>query len=94
MSRTRGRRYEKEPKLNIKKVIAVILAIIVIIMFIIIIKNIVSSDENNGKISSLSYFASFHDNKWGIIDSSGKDVIEPSYEEMIVVPDEKKDVFI
>ena len=40
MSRARGRRYDKEPKLNMKKVIAVILAIIVIIMFVIIIKNI------------------------------------------------------
>ena len=42
MSRSRGRRYDKEPKLNIKKVIAVILAIVVIVMFVIIIKNIVT----------------------------------------------------
>ena len=94
MSRARGRRYEKEPKLNIKKVIAVILAIIVIVMFVIIIKNIILGNDENTKISSLSYFASFQDDKWGVIDSNGKDVISPSYVEMIVIPNSKKDVFI
>ena len=72
MRRARGRRYDKEPKLNMKKVIAVILAVIVIIMFVIIIKNIVSRDGENSRISSLSYFASFQDNKWGVIDSNRK----------------------
>ena len=72
MSRARGRRYDKEPKLNMKKVIAVILAIIVIIMFVIIIKNIVTGDGENSRISSLSYFSSFNDNKWGVIDSNRK----------------------
>ena len=42
MSRgSRGRRYE-EPKLNMKKVFAVILAIIVIIMVIFIIKGVLT----------------------------------------------------
>ena len=76
MSRARGRRYDKEPKLNMKKVIAVILAIIVIIMFVIII-NIVTSDGENSRISSLSYFASFNDNKWGVIDSNRKRCNKP-----------------
>ena len=50
MSRAKGRRYDKEPKLNMKKVIAVILAIIVIVMFVIIIRNIVSGDGDNDRI--------------------------------------------
>ena len=94
MSRAKGRRYDKEPKLNMKKVIAVILAIIVIVMFVIIIRNIVSGDGDNDRIRSLSYFSSFENNKWGVIDSTGNNIIEPSYEEMVIVPDSKKDVFI
>ena len=46
---SRGRRYE-EPKLNMKKVFAVIVAIIVIIMFIFIIKGLLDKDEEQGKI--------------------------------------------
>ena len=64
---SRGRRYE-EPKLNMKKVFAVILAIIVIIMSIFIIKGVLTKNKDQGKISSKDYFASFKDNKWGIID--------------------------
>ena len=92
--RTRGRRYDAEPKLNVKKVIAVIVALIVIIMFVFVIKGIVTGNKDKDQISSLSYFASFQDNKWGIIDSNGNDVITPSYAEMIIVPNEKKDVFL
>ena len=39
---SRGRRYSNEPKLNVKKVIAVVIAIIVIIMFVIALKNLLS----------------------------------------------------
>lgn len=92
--RTRGRRYDSEPKLNVKKVVAVVIAFIVIIMFIFVIKGIVTGNKNQDEISSLSYFASFQDNKWGIIDSNGNEVIAPSYAEMIVVPNEKKDIFL
>ena len=40
MRRSRGKRYDNERKLNIKKVIAVIIAILVIIMFVVGIKEI------------------------------------------------------
>ena len=90
----RGRRYSTEPKLNWKKVFAVILAIVVLIMFISIIKNALTQGKDKGKISSVSYFALYKDNKWGVIDSSGNTVIEPSYGEMIVIPNSKKDVFL
>lgn len=90
---SRGRRYE-EPKLNMKKVFAVIIAIIVVIMFIYIIKGILTKDEEKGKIASKDYFAALKDNKWGIIDSSGNIIIDPSYAEMIVVPNSKNDVFL
>ena len=66
---SRGRRYE-EPKLNFKKVLAVILAIIVFIMCIFIIGGILAKKEDKGKIISESYFAAFKDNKWGVISST------------------------
>ena len=91
---SRGKRYDTEPKLNMKKVFAVIIAIIVIIMFVIIIKGLLTKDTITGKISSKSYFTAYKDNKWGVIDSDGNTVIDPSYKEMIVVPNSKKGVFI
>ncbi|MCI8411905.1 MAG: WG repeat-containing protein [Clostridia bacterium] len=90
---SRGKRYE-EPKLNMKKVFAVIIAIVVFIMFIFIIKGILSKDKEQGKVVSESYFVSFKDNKWGVIDSSGNSVIDSSYEEMITIPNSKNDVFL
>ena len=90
---SRGRRYE-EPKLNMKKVFAVIIAFIVVIMFVFIIKGILTRDKEQGRIASKDYFSAFKDNKWGIIDSTGNTVIDPSYAEMIVVPNSKKDVFL
>lgn len=92
--RTRGRRYDEEPKLNMKKVFAVLIAIIVIIMFIFIIKGLLSKETTTGKITTKNYFATYKDNKWGVIDSAGNDVIDPSYKEMIVVPNSKSAVFI
>ena len=90
---SRGKRYE-EPKLNLKKVFAVILAIIVIIMFIFMIKGFLSEDGEQTKIVSKDYFSAFQNNKWGVIDSTGTVVIDPSYEEMITIPNSKKDVFL
>ena len=95
MSRSRGRRYDTEPKLNIKKVIAVIIALAVIIMFILIIKGVFQPKDNTtNKISSKSYFSAFKDDKWGVIDQNGEIVIEPSYQEMIIIPNPKIDVFL
>ena len=91
---SRGRRYDSEPKLNIKKVFAVIIAIIVVIMFVFIIKGLLSKDTTSGKITTRNYFASYKDNKWGVIDSTGNNVIDPSYKEMILVPNSKVGVFI
>ncbi len=90
---SRGKRYD-EPKLNLKKVFAVILAIIVVIMFIFILKGILTKDKKQGKITSKDYAVIFKDNKWGVIDSNGEIVIDPSYEEMITIPNSKNDVFL
>lgn len=93
--RNRGRRYDAEPKLNMKKVFAVIIAFVVIIMFIFVIKGAFSNGDNNTTSTiSKRYFSALKDEKWGVIDSQGNTVIDPVYQEMIVIPDEKTDVFL
>lgn len=89
---SRGRRYETEEKLNYQKVFAVIIALIVIIMFIFILKNVLTEREERNK--EYEYFALYSASKWGIINQEGETIIQPSYQEMIVVPDKTKDVFI
>ena len=91
---SRGKRYDTEPKLNMKKVFAVIIAIVVIIMFIFIIKGLLTKETTTGKIISKSCFAVYKNNKWGVIDETGNYVVDPSYAEMIVIPNSKIGVFI
>lgn len=90
----RGRRFDGEPKLNLKKVFAVIIAIVVLGMFVYAIKWFLNKDDITGKITSKSYLAVFKDNKWGVIDSTAKEIIAPSYGEMIIIPNNKVGVFI
>lgn len=67
---SRGKRYD-EPKLNLKKVFAVIILFVVIIMCIVMIRGILSKDEERQNITtSIDYFAAYQNNKWGVIDSS------------------------
>ena len=89
---SRGRRYETEGKLNYQKVFAVIIAIIVIAMVVMIIKNVFIQREKLNK--EYEYFTAFSADKWGVINQDGETVINPSYQEMIVIPDKTKDVFI
>ena len=88
----RGKRYETEGKLNYQKVFAVIIAIAVIIMFIFIIKNVLKERKKITK--DYEYFALYAQNKWGVINQDGDEVIQPSYQEMIIIPDKTKDVFL
>jgi len=89
---SKGRRYEPEGRLNYQKVFAVIIAIAVTIMIIFIIRNILKERKEINK--EYEYFALYSANKWGIINQEGKIVIQPTYQEMIVVPDKTKDIFI
>jgi len=92
---SRGKRYEGEPKLNLKKVFAVIIAIAVIIMFVIGIKKLMTSSEKKDDMQvALKYIAVYTNNKWGVIDSKGDIIIEPTYDEAIIIPDSTKAVFI
>lgn len=91
----RGKRYtDYEPRLNYKKVFAVIIALVVVCMFVYVVNNLLSNGKDKGKMRSISYFTIFNDSKWGVMDSSGNQVISPSYAELIVVPNKTKDVFL
>lgn len=90
----RGRRYYEEPKLNIKKVIAVIVAILVIIMFVIAISKLLKDEKTRESSISKAYFPVYTNKKWGVINDKGEIVVEPTYEEYIVIPNNKKDVFV
>ena len=92
---SRGKRYEAEPKLNIKKVIATIIAIAVMIMFIISLKNLLTNPKQKEEISTItSYYSAFNNGKWGVIDNNGNVIIDLNYDEMVVVPDKTTDLFI
>ena len=89
---SRGKRYDPEAKLNYQKVFAVVIAIAVVIMFIFIIKNVLKERKKITK--DYEYFALYAANKWGVINQDGEEVITPSYQEMIVIPNKEKDIFI
>lgn len=93
----KGKRYDgqEKPKLNIKKVISLIVAIIVIIMVITSLKNsLTNSEDTSTKQVNVEYFPVYTEGKWGVIDTNGDIVITPEYDEMIVVPNKEKAVFI
>ena len=81
MSRSRGKRYNTEAKLNKKKVAAVIIAILVIIMFVMGIREILKDKpEKTEKSFVLAYYTIYENGKWGVIDQNGNIIKEPTYE--------------
>ena len=92
---SRGKRYDSEPKLNMKKVIAVIVALLVLVMFVIGIKELLKDkDTVKQKTYAIGYYSVFEDGKWGVIDTKQNKIIPTEYDEMIIVPDNSKPVFI
>ena len=93
---SRGKRYDDEPKLNIKKVIATILVLIVIIMVIIIIIRLLKNNNKKAETKNIpiSYKTVYTKGKWGVINSKGEYVISPTYDDMIIIPDESKPLFV
>ncbi len=95
MSRSKGRRYDTEAKLNVKKVIAVIIAILVITMFIIVIRELLKQQDNVKENTFITaYYPIYENGKWGVINTKQNIIIKPTYEEMIIVPNNSKPIFI
>lgn len=91
-----AKRYETGSKLNVKKIIAVIVFILVIVMFIIGIKNLLTNHSENasGRVETVTYYTAYDNGKWGVINSYGDLVVKATYDDMIVIPDNTKAVFI
>lgn len=93
-----GSRFKEEdsPKLNIKKVVIVLLIPIIIFgcykLFGMYQKQ--SKEFSIKRINSIGYFTSYENGKWGVINSKGEVVIQNKYDEMITIPDKQKPVFI
>lgn len=62
-------------------------------MFVIGIKTLLTTNTKE-KSTITSYFPVYTKGKWGVIDQTGKIIIEPTIEEIITIPNSKKDVFI
>lgn len=92
----RGRRYDDgEPKLNMKKVFATLLVLAVIIMIIVLLFKLPNIKKGvDSKNVANSYISVYTDGKWGVINSKGDIIINPTYDEMVIVPDPTKAVFI
>lgn len=91
---SRGRRYDSEPKLNMKKVFGVAIAFAVLIMVIFSIVKLIKNHKDANTLSTTAYFTALDNGKWGVINNQGNVVIEPTYDEMIVIPNNQKDIFI
>ena len=90
----KGKRYDNEPKLNIKKVIGVIIALVVLIMIITSVVKILKNNPSEDAFRTASYYSVYTNGKWGVIDNNGESVISASYDEMIVIPNNKKAIFV
>lgn len=92
----KGRRYNRyaEPKLNMKKVLGVIVAILVIIMVIVSIVNVIKNGEDKKKVKSYSYYTVYENGKFGVINNEGETVINPEYTEIVLIPNKDVPIFI
>lgn len=93
---SKGRRYDGEQKLNLKKVFAVVATLLIIVLVIFGIVKIINSDKNKlaSKNIELHYYTLFSNGNWGVINSSGNVIIEPANAEMVIIPNKAKPVFI
>ena len=96
MRNNRGRRFDDEPKLNIKKVIATILAFVVLVMVIASIIMIINKKNKQQILNPgvTKYFSAYVDSKWSVINSRGEQLTNIVYDEMLIIPDETKSIFI
>ena len=89
-----GKRYDENQKLNYKKVFGVIIAFAVFVMMIILIVNMFKNNKNKIEPNKTTYYASYENGKFGVINSKGETVINAQYDELIAVPDNTKAVFV
>ena len=67
MSRRNGKRYDNEPKLNLKKVFGLLICIAVIIMIIVSISKILKGNDKTEEQVANTYFTVYSNEKWGVM---------------------------
>lgn len=93
---SKGRRYDGEQRLNLKKVFGLFLTLIIVGLIIYGIAQILKADKNKlaSKNIELHYYTLFSNGNWGVINSSGDVIIEPANAEMVIIPNKAKAVFV
>ena len=93
-----GKRFkDTEKKLNMKKVLLILIMPIIIVLGYLGYKEIPRFLEsyNVTRVATIGYYAYKNEQgKWGVINGAGETVIPNEYDEMIVIPRKEKDVFI
>ena len=90
----KGKRYEGAPKLNFKKVFGVIVAILVIVIVVISMVKLLSEEKKQKNLIGTSYYSVYSNGKFGVIDNNGDYVVSPEYDELIIIPNNTKPVFV
>lgn len=91
---SKGKRYDDEPKLNLKKVFGTLITLAVIIMIIVTINKILSKEAEKVQTEKVTYFSAYVDGKWGVINNEGTTIIDTTYDEMITIPNPEKAIFV
>lgn len=91
---SRGRRYDTEPKLNIKKVIGVLVALAVLVMIIFSIINLVKKSGEKVEVKTYTYYTAYDNGNFGVINNDGQVVIDVAYDEIVAIPNHSKPIFI
>jgi len=103
-NQSRGYRRNENKKLNLKKVFAV-LAIIILSIYIItkitgreeveiVSPNQQEQQQSNVAVEETKYYLCLDNEKWGVIDNKGNQIVPAEYDEMIQIVDSSKDLFI
>ena len=91
---SRGKRFDGNPKLNLKKVFGVIVALLVVIIVIMSMVKLLSEDKKQENLIGKSYYSVYSNGKFGVIDNNGDFIVSPEYDELVIIPNKTKPVFV
>lgn len=85
---------KKGNKRNFKKVIKMLLLIVTLIIVAIVINNLVRNKKiTQEEVTEYNYFITSIDGKSGVIDKTGKTIVEPQYD-YVQIPNPSKPIFV
>ena len=85
---------KKGNKRNFKKVIKMLLLIVALIMVTIVINNLIRNKKiTQEEVTEYNYFITSIDGKSGVIDKTGKTIVEPQYD-YVQIPNPSKPIFV